>query len=36
MNFVQNIAKMKEQLNDLGCVFDWDREIGEFYQTNIK
>jgi len=22
-----NIAKMKDQLIDLGCIFDWDREI---------
>ena len=24
---VENIAKMKEQLLELGCTFDWDREI---------
>ena len=24
---LQNIEKMKEQLGELGCVFDWDREL---------
>ena len=23
----ENIAKMKEQLLELGCIFDWDREL---------
>ena len=23
----KNISKMKEQLNDLGCCFQWSREI---------
>ena len=22
-----NINKMKEQLGELGCIFDWDREL---------
>lgn len=32
----QNIAKMKEQLMQLGCLFDWDREVStcspEYYK----
>jgi leucyl-tRNA synthetase len=24
---LQNIQKMKDQLSELGCVFDWDREL---------
>ena len=36
-----NIAKMKEQLTDLGCTFDWDRELAtcepEYYRwVDIK
>ena len=23
----ENIDKMKQQLGELGCVFDWDREL---------
>ena len=26
-SLVQNIAAMKDQLEELGCTFDWDREI---------
>ena len=32
-----NISKMKEQLRELGCVFDWDRELAtcdpEYYRS---
>ena len=32
----ENINKMKEQLGELGCIFDWDRELAtcdpEYYR----
>ncbi len=33
---LQNIQKMKEQLAELGCLFDWDREVATCEPTYYR